>query len=50
MLSFCGIPGAPASVMFVPGAPGGPSAFVFPVYIYPTIMFAPQRAVVFTPL
>lgn len=50
MFSFCGIPGAPASVMFMPGSPGGNNPIVFPVFIYPTIMFAPQRAVVFTPL
>ena len=49
-MNFCGIPGAPSSVMFIPGAPGGSSPLPLPVYIYPTIMFAPQRAVVFTPL
>lgn len=49
MLSFCGVPGSPASVMFVPGAPPG-ALPILQVYIYPTIMFTPQRAVVFTPL
>lgn len=50
MFSFCGVPGAPASVMFVPGAPPGNATPIVQVFIYPTIMFAPQRAVPFTPL